>query len=104
MMHLRKYTRPLHNSTQSGRKRFESRTAQDVRGVTAHSAAPHLGKVSSGPRCIPRPGLSALGPDRARFAPLTPDGGDFISPAPLDHGEIALSPGPHRLGRSAPIP
>jgi len=86
--------------------------SQDVRGQTAHAPFGHLGKGSFRPRCIPRPGLSARGPDRGDFIPRTHDqGGLRARPGPPDRGRFRSPsglPSSGRIGgpwvRSAPYP
>jgi len=65
-----------------------ARCARVIPRSRSTSGLAHLGKGPFRPRCIPRPGLSARGPDR----------GDFI-PRTHDHGSLRARPGPPDRGR-----
>ena len=94
---------PPTNSAAATRRRIRNITGSTARKMCACNTAQPLSLRprsswqggSPTPRCIPRPGLSARGPDRGDFIPRTHDqGGLRARPGPPDQGRLR-SPSGH---------
>jgi len=98
----------LTNSPDGTHRRVRNITVGTARKMcacnTAQPPSAHLGKGRFRPRCIPRPGLSARGPDRGDFIPRTHDHGGFRArPGPPDQGSLRAPSGhPSTMGAFVP--